>query len=209
MLRRRLILKAALGAGAASLLSWVTVRSGPGRRVLRPDLHLHLDRRAATGRLTSDELNCIGALAETLVPEDETSGAGPSWVREFVDGRTSRVPGWLPEYRAAADLLDRYARELRPGVRRFADLAAGEREVVLQRHFDTDSLGDRVWFRLESASEEGVLKERCRQLVMKDLLVNFYGSPGGWAVIGYTNYPGVPGDPREYTAQPPNTLRRS
>ena len=209
MLRRRFVLTAALGAGAVSLLSWATARSNAGRRVLQRDLHLQLNRRAATGRLTSDEMSGITALAETLIPEDSTPGAGPAWVREFVDGRTDRVPGWLPAYREAAALLDRYAREFRPGVGGFAALTTGEREAVVQQHFDTEGLPDRVWFRLGTASDDGVPKDRCRHLVMKDLLVGFYRSAAGWAVVGYTNYPGVPGDPREYTTPPRSAVPSS
>ena len=167
---------------------------------------LRLDADTPSGILDPAEMATIVALAEALIPADETPGAEASWVRSHVDERTRGTRGYLQEYRRGAALLDRFARESRPSLRSFAELPAGERDALLHARFD--GLGP--WYRLRilldgpAAASEGVLAARCRRFVLEDLLVGFYQSAAGWAVVGYTHYRGVPGDPREYTVAVPS-----
>lgn len=147
-------------------------------------------------------METVVALAETLVPADESPGAAPEWVREFVTGKTEGEPGYYLEYRNAVALLDELAGEGQRASRRFASLSPVEREECLRNYIGPHGWWRRAASRLLWDSESLRRRAHFRQFVVKELVVEFYLTADGWAVVGYSNYPGVPGDSREYTTRP-------
>ena len=118
-----------------------------------PDAH-HRDA------LHTGELARLGALAETLLPADDTPGADADWASAFLARHLARHPHELPRFRALAAHVDSLARAARGTA--FESLAVAEREAVLRaRH---PSLADDA----ELAADERALRG-----AMRDLLVGF------------------------------------
>jgi len=194
MSRRRLLKNLVVLLVLLGLFIWLLPRRIKDRWQARPEL----DRTAPTGRLSEDDMATIVALAMVLIPADQSPGADEGWVRTFVLHRTEHETGYLPEYRNGAQLLDQLAQADFGSRRRFSQLNDAQREHLLRQHFD------RGWLRLAAWTSYEAERRAYRvwTLVIKDLLQGFYRSAMGWAVVGYTHYPGVPGDPREYTVAP-------
>lgn len=187
---------AALSGGGYSVLAFV-----------RDDLRPRFDPAGPTGQLSNVEMGGIQALAEVLIPSRLRVREGR--VRREVDAATSQEPGVFTEYRNGLRLLDRYAetRSDRP----FRELAPDAREEVLDdllwrydaeddAGLDPETLTPLMLRRMERVWHRGAVR-RFRQLVIRDLLKRLYQA-GVPLLIGYTNLPGVPGDPRDYVNPP-------
>lgn len=188
----------AAGAGAAAL-------GYSGLVIARDDLRPEWDRSSPTGELEPREMATILALAEVLVPDRLRSR--PARVRQIVNEATRTQPGVLQEYRGGAMLMEELAHSAAGSA--FPDLSVADREGLLagilwRYPADTgDSLDDLVTKakrRLERAWHDGE-RRRFRQLVVRDLLARLYEDAVP-ALIGYSNLPGVPGDPRAYAGPP-------
>jgi Gluconate 2-dehydrogenase subunit 3 len=175
------------GLGSAGLTSRI-------RKPFQPRL-----RNSPRGSLRDDEFRNIAAFGEVLIPADDTPGVDEAWVRDYVDRQTTARAGWLEEYRSAASLLDRLASEA--GQREpFSTLPFSVRDSIVRQSFPGNGTFAQWVFQLSICTTPGRQKMRAWTLVARDLIDGFYGSPGGWAVIGYTNYPGTAAqDPRGYT----------
>ncbi len=202
---RRVVLKGLAGGGAILAGSLWAARSPRVRGFVRGDSPEYLDRRSPTGTLSEGELTTVIALAEVLLPADESPGATADWVRSHVDARTNRAPGFLAAYREAAQLLDAWS--VVGGGTAFAALAPAAREAVLLRELGPEGPDSHGTAQLGLRSAQTVSKARVWQHVVQDLIVAFFRSPAGWAVVGYTNFPGVPGEPLAYTVPPRGTAR--
>ncbi len=176
-----------------------------GLAVARDDLRPDLDPSAPTGRLGDRQMATILALSEALVPDRFRIESGR--VRQVVEQATDREPGLLQEYERGAVFLDGLSNQAFGTD--FHELSAERREGLLdqllwrypaERGEGLDDLIPKVKRRLERIwhREDG---RRFRQLVVRDLLRRVYlaGVP---LLIGYSNLPGVPGDPREYVRPP-------
>lgn len=188
----------AAGAGAAAL-------GYSGLVIARDDLRPEWDRSSPTGELEPREMATILALAEVLVPDRLRSR--PARVRQIVNEATRTQPGVLQEYRGGAMLMEELAHSAAGSP--FPDLSVADREGLLagilwRYPADTgDSLDDlvaRAKRRLERAWHDGE-RRRFRQLVVRDLLARLYEAAVP-TLIGYSNLPGVPGDPRAYAGPP-------
>ena len=156
-----------------------------------------LDRTRPTGALTAPELACLLALADVLVSPERWPG------REFfvdhVNHRTTREAGYLAQYRSGIGILNAAAQRASAPGARFDHLSREAREGVLNGLLWRYRSGDRLTRWLERILVSKRLRA-FRQFVIADLLVEFYRSSHGWAVVGYSHYPGVPAaDPLDYT----------
>lgn len=188
---------AGVGIGAAGF------GAGP---FLRDDWAPELDESAPTGILGEEEMATLLALVEVLIPPRHR--AEPADSRIVIDAATSSVAGVLDEYRRGARLLQE-ASQSSYGTR-FESLPLGRRERVvdgmLWRYAAESPSGDladqliKVQRRLERLRYDEPSR-RFRQLVVRDLLHRFY-LDRAVALIGYSNIPGVAGDPRAYVNAP-------
>jgi len=203
---RRRFLVGAGGLVAAGSAGAYLARSRVRNRVrsVYEDLRPAYDRTAPPGILTGARFATILALSEVLVPP--RYHPGPGRVRSIVDDATTTVPGLLREYEDAARYLDELGERHRSAPS-FAELPGSERNALLARslwEYSAGPPGDRrnwVLMRLEPLLV-GRSAGRLRALVARDLIARLYieAQP---LLVGYSNVPGVPGDPRAYVT-PPN-----
>ncbi len=171
----------------------------------RDDRRPELQSDSDVGTLEPSEIATMFALAEVLVsPSFRESRAQTELL---IAEAASRVPGLAATYRAGARLLDDRMRAHRATT--FAQASLEERNDLLEFMFwrfeaeTGDALHDyRAKFtrraeRVRHSEEE----RRLRELVVRDLLIRIHRRTA-WRVMGYQNYPGIPGDPREYTHAP-------
>jgi hypothetical protein len=143
------------------------------------------DSPSGSRRLSSVEVADLVAFGEVLVEGRTLAPAGRRYLVEHVEERSARSPEYLALYRTAVSILDRVAG------RRFATLEVPERIDLVTRH------------RLAATQARGeTLSEEMRALrtrVVPDLIRGYYGSPAGWAAVGYDQFPGRCGDLARYT----------
>jgi len=187
MTRRRFLQWLVLGLGAIALLvAWRSRRLFElVARFARP----RLDRSSPPGLLSAEEMATIIAFAEVLAEGRPLSPAELGYLADHVNDRTQRRPGYLSLYRTTAQALDRLTRT------RFSALELGDRTAVITRHRLAES---------DVRIRECLLPFRRRELAIRalavpDLLAGYYGSPAGWAVVGYAAFPGRCGDLARYT----------
>ena len=190
---RRKFLAIAAGVVAVGIASLSTLTSGLRgfRAALSAIVNPRLDPRSPVGLLTTEEMNTLIALSDVLVPAI-TPASHDDLVRDHVNSRTSATPGYLREYRNAVKLLEGRRSN------RFAALPIGEREEIVGALLWKYGARDRKMHRLEQVFVSKA-RRAFRTFVAKDLIEALYGSPVGWAIVGYSHYPGVPAaDPRDY-----------
>ncbi len=168
------------------------IRAGVGRR-LRPVA----SPTARSGTLDADEHATVYALFRVIC-DDATFAADD--VRAFVDGRTRDGPGTFDAYRESVTLLNETSRA-RFGGRPFATLSSSEGDAVLRALFQPFPHPEREarWRRRTGLTSHnldlltaGGAKRRLRHETMPDLLAWYYTTEAGWAVVGWTDFPGRP-----------------
>jgi hypothetical protein len=171
-----------LGINPVGLIRCVSAL--PGIAVV-PQVGAALDTASKTGALSAAEIENLVAFGEVLVEGRSLEPNERRYLVEHIEDRASRSPDYLWLYRTAASTLNRLA-----GLR-FTTLEVGERIDLIARH------------RLAAVMEPGEeLPDEMRALRMRavpDLVRGYYGSPAGWAVVGYQAFPGRCGDLTRYT----------
>ena len=163
-----------------TLLQGLVVALGGGQAV--PSA---LTAGAAPTSLSSADLGDLVAFAGVLVAGGELPGTERALVLEHIqDRQRAGDESLLEAYRTTVRLLTRVARA------RFATLDVARRVGVVRRH----DLG-RAVERSGDSGEARVIRAR----VVPDLIGAYYGSPAGWAVVGYTAFPGRCGVLERYT----------
>ena len=154
--------------------------------------------------LSNDSVSCIQALIETLVPEHLWHENGE--IRRTINGLINADKSVQKEYIDGVMLLNKYS--IKMNKKQFSSLNRSQRnlvlDIMLSRYNATqvDSYIGKQISKLRVFIERMILNEperRFRDLVVRDLLVRFYASDISWGFVKYQNYPGVSGDPREYT----------
>jgi hypothetical protein len=196
---RRRFLAVTLGGGLSVFSTAAFPLPGRVRDLFSPP-EPGLDSASATGLLGDEEMTEVFALAETLLPHHLDIGVTRRFARHHVNERTSNHEGYLEEYERAVALLQRATRDLFDSAAGFSALPVIDRHAVLRELLETRRTGVRrlgnLFDRIFGATERPAF----RIYVVQDLLQAFYRSADGWALVGYTNYPGVPArNPREYT----------
>lgn len=168
------------------------LRAGLGRRLRPPP-----SPTAPFGTLDAADHATVYALFQVICDDATFS---PNDVRTFVDGRTRTFRGNFVAYRQSVRLLDETARARFDG-RAFAALSAADGDAVLRALFRPFPHPEREprWRRrtgltshnLDLLSERGA-RRRLRHETMTDLLAWYYGTEAGWAVVGWTEFPGKP-----------------
>jgi hypothetical protein len=168
---------------------------------------LALDIDPLYGILSEVEMENIVALAEVLLPTEPQVES--SFIIRYVNDRTNK--GRLNEYRRAVNLLNKEV--VSQGYQKdFSDLTKAERIEVLTHLIDPEVnysfvSGSMNPLELTKRGYELILNRdrlRFRKYVVEDILFAFYSSAGGWSIVGYTNFPGVPGPLLDYTQPPSN-----
>ena len=140
-------------------------------------------------RLSASELEDLIAFAELVVEgRDPFAGRAGSLV-ENIEERSEREPGYLALYRTTVSLLRRLAG------RRFSSLDLAARLALTTRHRLTSA-------DVRPGDDLGPFADDVRAVrtrVVRDLIGGYYGSPAGWAVVGYDVLPGRCGDLARYT----------
>jgi hypothetical protein len=108
--------------------------------------------------------------------------------------------GWATEYRWLSSYVDNMAK--RAGAESFSSATPELRESVMQNIMSrpTSSFTLRL---LAIASGQGLLRKRMSITTIPHLRRIYLASGVPWRRRGYQSWPGVPGDPREYTRQGP------
>lgn len=114
--------------------------------------------------MTDPDLAILGALAETLVPADETPGADAAWASTFIRAHLARHPEEAARFRALADHLDALARTAHACS--FVELAGDARDTLVAAHYPT--LADAN----ELASDERAARQTMRDLITGFLLAD-------------------------------------
>ena len=187
-MRRRRALEILLAVlGVLVLLAWWRPAwlAGAMARRLTP----RLDRASPTGSLSPHETENIVAFADVVVTGRALGPEERGYVVEHVAEQTGRAPGYLSLYRATSSLLDSLAGQ------RFSGLDRPLREDLVARH-DLGNPDVRVR-ELFWPFRRGA--QRVRALAVPDLIAGYHASPAGWALVGYTVFPGRPGDLVRYT----------
>jgi hypothetical protein len=204
LVSRRTFLRALVGC---SLI--VVLATGLGYRYRRPLLRrylkLTLDESSDAGTLSADEFQVFRAVFEVIVPKPAPSAEN---LLDFINLRTSSAKGYYREYEDAAALLNSRARKRFSST--YASLDERSRESILREVLDgqlsfaqenqelSSTKKMRLTFQLLFSRPE----MRFQAFVFLDLLEFYWLSGTGWAVVGYSSYPGIPKDPRAYTVAP-------
>jgi hypothetical protein len=136
------------------------------------------------------ELNDLVAFGEVVVGPGPLSPIERGFLADHVRYRAPRASGYyLSLYRTTVGLLGRLAGA------RFSSLDVAQRNALVTRYRLSSS---RVW----PDEDLGPFPEDARTVrtrVVADLIGGYYGSPAGWAVVGYDAYPGRCSDLARYT----------
>lgn len=168
------------------------LRARIGRRLRAP-----ARPNATLGTLGDAEHAAVYALFRVIC-DDATFSAGS--VRAFVDERTSTARGNVVAYRQSVALLDATARARFDG-RAFAALSPEDGDAVLRALLRPFPHAEREprWRRRTGLTSHSIdlltaddARRRLRHETMRDLLAWYYGTAAGWAVVGWTDFPGRP-----------------
>lgn len=192
MTRRRLlgVLALVVCLGLATFL-W---RPPSARRIIVRLLRPRLDTRTPTGVLTASEMEDLVAFAGVLAAERALTAAERPDVIEHVEERTRNRSGYLSLYRMTVAVLARLS-----GGAAFASLAPEQRVAVVARHRLGPLGADRMAYLWPFDRDRLAV----RVLAVPDLIHAYYASASGWAVVGYSVFPGRPSDLRRYTRPEP------
>jgi hypothetical protein len=145
--------------------------------------------RSPAAPLSSAERDSLVAFGEVVVDGRALSPAEQAYLVEHLTESTGSDADRLSLYRTTARLLDRLAGGS------FAGLEMGERAELVARHrlaVQTTTPDDDA-----GALDDDVRAVRTR--TVPDLVRAYWGSPAGWAAVGYQQFPGRCGDLARYT----------
>jgi len=151
--------------------------------------------RDATGpssesqKLSADEMATLLAFGEVIVEGRALSLAERDDLAERIEESARRNPDQLSSYRTTAGTLDRLAGA------RFARLEFRDRAELVARH----RLDVRIVPPDEDLGAFGAEVQAVRTRTVPDLIDAYWGSPAGWAAVGYASFPGRCGDLSRYT----------
>lgn len=173
--RRNLIL-GLLGALGLDPPSFLTLLGGRGRELAQ--------------KLSGPELEDLLAFAEVLVEGRPLAPEERRYLIDHIEHRVKQGSGYyLDLYRTTVGLLGRLAQA------RLSSLDVAQRVALMTRHRLTSP-------DVRPGEQLGAWPEEAREVrtrAVPDLIGGYYGSPAGWAVVGYDAFPGRCGDLARYT----------
>jgi hypothetical protein len=176
--RRGLIGRLLLGLGIESLL-------GP----LRSRAQDQPEPSSPTVRLSDAELDDLMAFAGLVVEGRSLSLVERAAFVGVVEARTDRGGDSIALYRATVRLLERLAG------RRFSTLDVPARLELIARY----RLGSSHVRPDDDFGPYADDMRRVRLAVLRMLIADYYSSSAGWAIVGYTTFPGICGNLERYT----------
>ena len=185
--RRTLIrgLVATFGLVPPSAVETFGGRAGDARRWLA-----RASGEPETAPLTQAEIEVLVAFAEVLVEGRALLPVERGYLVDHITTRTTQGAGYyLSLYRTTVRFLDRLAGA------RFSSLDVAQRAALITRH--RLAAGD-----VRPGEPPGPAPEEARAVrtrVVRDLIGGYYGSPAGWAAVGYDVFPGRCGELARYT----------
>ena len=180
------------------------------RKLVYRLINPRLDEDSPLGVLSEQEMKTMIALSEVLIPTVGRSEVNNEFISSYVNYKANNVKGYLKEYRNAVRLLEETSKRVIGNDRNFFELNLSERDKVLGSILWRYQAEEIVKRRLERIFISR-RRQAFRDFVVKDILVSFFrGSPiVGWAIVGYSHYPGVPAeDPRDYTRPIESSLNK-
>jgi hypothetical protein len=130
------------------------------------------------------------AFGEIVVEGRSLPAAERGYLASYIEERAEEASGYYrTNYRTAVDLLNRLAGSP------FSSLDFDQRIALVVLHHLTSS-------RVLPDEDLGPFPEDVRAVrtqVVPDLIRGYYGSPAGWAVVGYDTFPGRCGNLARYT----------
>jgi hypothetical protein len=142
------------------------------------------------GLLSEFEIEALVAFAEVLVEGRPLSPVERGYLIDHISVRTAQGSGYYVSlYQTAVRFLDRLAGG------RFSSLGIAQRILLTARHRLVSS-DLRPGEHLTPFPED---EREVRARTVPDLIGGYYGSPAGWAVVGYGTFPGQCGDLARYT----------
>jgi hypothetical protein len=176
------------------LLQRLLVLLGIGPAGLTMPLPAHTAEVASTaGPLSPAHIEDLVAFTEVLVGDRTLSAAEREFLREHIDDRLQRTPGYVDVYRTTVTTLERLAGQ--PFVR----LAPAERVALVARL----GLGAPPSSEADAPTPYSDELRIIRKRAVEDLIGGYYNSPAGWAAVGYQTFPGRCGDLTRYTRAEP------
>jgi hypothetical protein len=142
-----------------------------------------------TAPLSAAEVEDLVAFGEVLLEGRPLSPTERGYLVGHIRSGSNRSPDHLSLYRSAATALDRAAG------RRFANLEMRERLNIVARH----SLGESIARPGQDLDAMPADMWALRTRAVPDLIRGYYGSPAGWAAVGYDSFPGRCGGLVRYT----------
>ena len=186
---RRQVVTAALTLVLIAFLFVLVWPIPPLRRALIALLRPRVDTRAPTGALSAAELDTLLAYAEVLAAPARWSEEDRQALAHHVEERAGRRPGFLALYRTTARVLEERAD------RRFTVMGRAERtRLIVRERLVPASLRP-----LDYLTTLDRRRLSVSGLAAPDLLQGYYDSASGWAIVGYTSFPGRCGDLMRYT----------
>jgi hypothetical protein len=186
MTRRSLIRRLLLIFSVQPIVPW----RGAGRQSLAAAQPAPRPAEPLTETLSASGLDDLVAFGEVVVGPGPLTPIERGFLVDHIQYRVPRASGYyLSLYRTTVGLLERLAGA------RFASLDVDQRNAVVTRYRLSSS---RVW----PDEDLGPFPEDARAVrtrVVGDLIGGYYGSPAGWAVVGYDAYPGRCSDLARYT----------
>jgi len=171
-------------------IQWIVPWRGAGRRSLAAAQPAPQVSEPPAETLSALELDDLVAFGEVVVGPGTLSPIERGFLVDHIRYRAPRASGYyLSLYRTTTGLLGRLA-----GVR-FSSLDVDQRNALVTRYRLSSS---RVW----PDEDLGPFPDDARTVrtrVVGDLIGGYYGSPAGWAVVGYDAYPGRCSDLARYT----------
>ncbi len=139
--------------------------------------------------LSASELATLLAFGEVLVEGRTLSAAERRYLAEHIEDGAKHIAEQRVQYRRAVRLLDRLAGKP------FSRLEITDRIQLLGRH----RLDARTGPTGDDPEPLGGELRMIRARVVPDLIEGYWGSPAGWAAVGYGTFPGRCGDLTRYT----------
>ena len=150
---------------------------------------MRLPEPATTGDLSEKEMESLISLAEVLVDEKDLTQDERDCVHAHVGDRTQNDPGYLTLYRLTVARFDGLAASP------FSVRSRGERRYLAEQSgLLNRRINNREWL-YPFGKEDRMI----RAIALPDLIEGYYRSAAGWAVVGYSVFPGRCGDLKRYT----------
>ena len=139
--------------------------------------------------LSPSELATLLAFGEVLVEGRTMSASERRYLAEHIQDNAKHIAEQRVQYTRAVRLLDRLARKP------FSSLEIADRIQLLGRH----RLDARTGPTGDDPEPLGGELRMIRARVVPDLIEGYWGSPAGWAAVGYGTFPGRCGNLTRYT----------